>query len=344
VVLAAFILPMSSAYADEKPINVLVLIYDPVMKTKGNLRLSQYMKWPDPEQLNRRVVASLKQASGGFANYNVVDSILVNAFPRKRDGFNYDEASFLAMWADKNKAHQPDTVSYAEIFRKHNLVERIRRENIREIWLWGSPYFGWDEYAVKLPGDRIPYRTDNPWYYRPYDIPECGRTVWVMGWSYERGEAEALHSYGHRIEGILSLTVGQGIWDRQKNAGNPWTKFTLIDKHLSGGGQVGNVHYPPNGKSDYDYAQKAFADSTADDWLQYPKLTGARKRINCETWGGPDYHLNYMKWWLSHLPKAPGTTDGFANNWWQYIVNYDEAVAKYPPPGGKPQIANKMMK
>ena len=25
-------------------------------------------------------------------------------------------------------------------------------------------------------------------------------------------------------------------------------------------------------------------------------------------------------------------TDGFYNNWWQYIVNYDEAMQRLPPP------------
>ena len=75
-----------------------------------------------------------------------------------------------------------------------------------------------------------------------------------------------------------------------------------------------------------------------------PLLTGAKKPVNAETWGGPDYHLNYMRWWLGHLPKAAGRTDGFSNNWWQYIANYDEAVRRLPPPGGRLQPANNAMR
>src|SRR5690242_7906353 len=197
----------------QREIKVIVLNYDPILRGKGGIRLSQFMKWGDAHTMTADIVTHLREASGGFANYRVVQVIDVDGFPQKRDGFKYDEKSFLEMWADRNKAHQPDSVSYAAIFEEFGLVDRIKKEGIQEVWLWGAPYFGWDEYAMKIPGDLLYYPTDNPWFYRPYDIPECGKTVWVMGWNYERGEAEAIHSFGHRVEGILSLTVGKGIWD-----------------------------------------------------------------------------------------------------------------------------------
>src|SRR5262249_10952725 len=159
----------------------------PILKTKGNVRLSRHMKWHDPEKLTESIVCSLKEISDGYASYQVVQSIHVNEFPSKRDGYTYDEVGFLGIWKERGKGHQPDAVRYGGIFRRHNILERIRKENIQEVWLWGAPYFGWDEYAMKIPGDRIFYPTDNPWFYRPYDIPECGRTIWVMGWNYERG-------------------------------------------------------------------------------------------------------------------------------------------------------------
>jgi hypothetical protein len=301
------------------------------------------MKWNDPRELTRRLVRDLYEVSGGFANYEVVEWVDVDAFPLKRDGFRYDEAQYLAIWRDRSKAHQPDAVSYAAIFEEFGLVERVRRGEIQEVWLWGGPYFGYDEYAMKIPGDRLFYPTDNPWFYRPYDIPDCGRTVWVMSWNYERGEAEALHSFGHRCEGILSLTVGKGIWDPKRTPDNIWNHFTKQAKDFPEEAQVGNVHGGPNAEGGYDYANRRTVLSAADDWFNYPHLTGERKPINCEAWGGPDYHLNYLKWWLNHLPKAPGQTDGFYNNWWQYIVNYDEAVRTLPPPGGHLRKATRAM-
>ena len=45
--------------------------------------------------------------------------------------------------------------------------------------------------------------------------------------------------------------------------------------------------------------------STADDWLKYPKLTGEKKFVNRESWGGPDYHRNYIVV-FARIPNAPG--------------------------------------
>ena len=320
-------------------IKVLVIDYDPILKDHGNVRLSRFLKWNDPRIMTTNLMRHLREASGGFADYRLVEFVEFDAFPRKRDGFRYDEQNFLAMWKDRKLAHQPDSVSYAAIFEEHRLVERVRREGIQEVWLWGAPYFGTDEYAMKIPGDRIFYPTSNPWFYRPYDIPDCGRTVWVMGFNYEVGEDNALHSYGHRCEGILSLSVGRGVWEDQAGETNVWSRFTRQADKFPDDAQVGNVHGGPNAKSGYDYAQTNAVMSGADDWFNYPRLTGAKKPVSRETWGGPAYHLNYMKWWLNHLPKAAGTTDGCYNNWWRYVVDYDVAVMKLPPPGGQPKKA-----
>jgi len=319
---------------DKRPINLLVVNYDPILKQHDGVRLSRHLKWNDPRPMTTNLMRYLRESSGGFADYHLVDWIDVDGFPQKRDGFRYDEASFLAMWKDKKTAHQPDGVSYAAIFRELNLSERVRREDIRDIWVWGAPYFGTDEYAMKIPGDETFYSTDNPWFYRPYDVPDCGRTVWVMGFNYEVGEDNALHSFGHRCEGILALTVGRGIWKDQAGETNAWNRFTRQADKFPNDAQVGNVHGGPNAKSGYDYGQTNVVMSGADDWFHYPHLTGAKKPVNCDTWGKP-HHLNFQRWWLNHLPRNAGVTEGFYNNWWRYIVDYDAAVKELPPPGGK---------
>src|SRR5438552_9972542 len=216
----------SAPDAAPQAINLLVVSYDPLLREHDNLQLHRYMKWNDPRPMTTNLVRYLREASRGYANYRIVDFIEVDAFPVKRDGFRYTEQTFLEMWKDHQKAHQPDAVSYAAIFKELNLAERVQKDDVREIWVWGAPYFGTDEYALKIPRDQIFYPTDNPWFYRPYDIPECGRTVWVMGFNYEVGEDNALHSYGHRCEGILSLTVGRGVWSDAAGETNAWSRFT----------------------------------------------------------------------------------------------------------------------
>ena len=49
-----------------------------------------------------------------------------------------------------------------------------------------------------------------------------------------------------------------------------------------------------------------------------------KRTINCQEWGYN--HIGYMRWWLNHLPRYTGVTDGVLNNWWYYVVDYDAAV------------------
>ena len=80
----------------------------------------------------------------------------------------------------------------------------------------------------------------------------------------------------------------------------------------------------------------------ADDWLTYPNLPRQKQRLNAVS-GGWDGIVNHHLWWMKHLPHNPGVTDGCYNNWWQYIVNYDEAIQKLPPPGATFLKANRAM-
>ena len=70
----------------------------------------------------------------------------------------------------------------------------------------------------------------------------------------------------------------------------------------------------------------------ADDWLTYPALPRQKRLLNAAT-GGWEGIVGHHLWWLRRLPQRPGITDGLYNNWWQYIVNDDEAMKRLPPPG-----------
>jgi len=314
-----------------KDLNVLLLVYDPVLKTKENLRLHEFKRWSDPWKLTLQVIEDLRFASHGYVNYRVVDIIDHDGYPTKRDGFTYDEEGFLAVLEDPGKARDGMT-SFERMFEQFDLPGRIAAKKIDEIWLWGSPWFHWDELHWKIPGDRIPYQTDNPWLYRPYDIPDVGKTIWIMGFSYERGEGEALEDFCHRIESALSLTVGKGIWDHEKNGDNPWVRFTRTDKGFPGESEVGSCHAAPNSTGDYDWDNKTPVWTYADDWLTYPVLPRKKKLLDCDS-GGWKGIVGHHIWFMRHLPHGPGITGGFHDNWWRYVVDYDEAIRTLPPPG-----------
>jgi hypothetical protein len=334
--------PAAPPNLGRKTVKVIVISFDPVLKTRQNLKLHQYMKWSDPWQLTDRMVEDARQASHGYVDYRVVEKIDYDGFTTFRNGFTYTEEAFLNMWEkDRHQANKGMT-SFAWLFQKFDLPGKIKAQDVGEIWLWGAPYMQWDELHWKTPGDKMPYQTDNPWFYRPYDMPDTGRTIWMMGWNYERGEGEMLESYCHRIESVLSLTVGQGVWDSKRNGQNPWNRFTRVDKDFPGESEVGSVHYAPNSKSDYDWNNTNTVWTYADDWLSYPVLPRLKKHLNAVS-GGWDGIVHHHLWWMTHLPHRPGVADGFYNNWWQYIVNYDEALRTLPPPGATFQKAKTAM-
>ena|SRR5688500_2149489 len=155
------------------------------------------------------------------------------------------------------------------------------------------------------------------------------RAFAIMGFNSERGVAEMLHNLCHRTEATMARVYGG--WQAESLT-TAWARFAA-NAHQSGGqAGTGSCHYPPNATSDYDYANPRAVESDADDWLRYPNLTGARKRGSAATWGGPDYHREYMRWWFRHLPRAAGTTaDSRLNDWWRYVVDFNELIIRSAP-------------
>ncbi len=132
-----------------------------------------------------------------------------------------------------------------------------------------------------------------------------------------------------------------GGWEADQLTAN-WARFAANEKQSAA---VGTCHYPLNGLAAYDYANRRMVESTANDWLNYPNLTGRRRSFNCDEWSEPhknaqrqpDYHRNYLRWWFAHLPKAPGVNmDGRLHNWWEYIFNFNAYDER-----GKPLAAEK---
>ncbi|MBN1422746.1 MAG: hypothetical protein JXP34_28480, partial [Planctomycetes bacterium] len=87
---------------------VLVLIHNPIIESEGGKRLVEVGHWNDPDELVRRYIADVAEASGGFVRYRVVERIEVDGCPVKRDGFAYDDATYLACLRGQEKWHQPD--------------------------------------------------------------------------------------------------------------------------------------------------------------------------------------------------------------------------------------------
>ena len=300
-----------------RDVRVLVLDFDPVIPDSGGRPAHRAFGWNDPHALADGYIADVREASGGRLSYRIAEWRTIDAFPAKRDGFRYAPADYAQCIRRNDTCHDPDGLDYERTIREQGVATLIDSAKVDEVWLFGGPYFGYFESAMAGPG-AFAINGD------AFPNVAATRAFAIMGFNTERGVAEMLHDLCHRIE--ATMTQVYGGWEAADLSSN-WAKFAANAHQSKGRAGVGSCHFPPNATSDYDYANTLAVESDADDWLRYPALTGARRPISRETWGGPDYHRGYMRWWLTHLPKADGTNeDGRLNDWWAYVVNFNELV------------------
>ncbi len=289
---------------------VLVLIYNPVIESKGNKRLTEVYHWNNPDKLIEQYIADVNTASHGIVEYKVVDKKVIDEFPVHVDGFRYDDDSFMNAWATK-KFHDAGG-DYKKIIADYNIAARVEKKEIDEVWLFGAPGFSWWESI--MAGDGAYFCNSDP-----LEGVKCNRKFIIMGFNYERGDDCMLEDLGHRTESIMKHIYGG--WENNEN--NAWNKFTLYDKEAPGRANVGNIHFAPSSVKDYDWGNKNYVDSYCDDWYTYPVLPGKKRSVNCSEWGNGDMRLHHI-WWFEHLPRAKGSADGKLNNWWKYVMNYDQ--------------------
>ncbi|ABY33902.1 MAG TPA: hypothetical protein DEF43_00285 [Chloroflexus aurantiacus] len=281
------------------PLNVALIVHDPPIPERGNLPLSKVMGWYDPEVLAAQYIADLRICSGGIADYRIVVRRTFTDFPVKIDGFRYNSATYLAAWERRIPFHQPDEADYERLLAEIGLGDAIDRGEIDEIWLFGFPYAGY--YESRMIGPAA-FWCNAP----PLHIPAARRYI-VMGFNVERDVGCMLENFGHRVESIMTYVYRHHPAER-----NLWTRFTRLD-------ECGNVHFAPSSTRDYDWGNPRRVESRADAWYQFPDLSAPPRLMDCAEWGNGDMRLHHL-WWLDHLPRVAGETDGVLNNWWHYIL------------------------
>ena len=304
---------------------VLVINYDPLVKSQGNRRLHEVAKWNDPHYLAEAYASDLTFCSGGFARYRITEWRDVDGYPLKKDGFRYSEEEYMKCLNGKAGWHQPDAVDYKAIIKDFSLDKRVASGEIDEVWLFAMPYSGFWESTMAGKGA---YDCNSA----PVPGVDCPRIFVIMGFNYERGVGEMLEDMGHRTESIMTHVYGS--WEPKKT--HAWNRFTLYDKQMPGESACGNVHFAPNSVNDYDWGNKAVVWSTCDDWLDYPKLTGKKRQVTSDDWGAGNIRSHH-RWWLSHIPNASGRApDGKLANWWSYTVDFN----RWPESNGRSKSRN----
>jgi hypothetical protein len=301
---------------------VMVINFDPVLENYGSVRLTELLGWNAVGPLVDQYILDIADASGGLVNYVVVETHEVDAIPIKADRFQYTDETYLACQSSGGTAcYSADTADYGAILSGFDVCSKLNNGKIDEVWLFGGPWFGYYESRLAGPGAF--------WYNAsPLEGTGCDRLLPIMGFNYQRGNAEMLHNFGHRAE--ASMTHVFGSWDITREPLHDWDLFghNAVQTSIGDIFQCGSVHYPPNGTADYDYANSEHVESGCDDWFNYPDLTGSTNMLGCEAWSCDQ--RAYLQWWLGHLPRQAGFHEGKLLNWWAYIVGqrYDDVFPR----------------
>ena len=289
---------------------VLVIVYNSVVEPSTGMKLSEQLGWGRTEELATGFMADILQNSHDMARYQVVERIDVNEFPAKVDGFRYTPQTYMDVLRNVSQPHTPQEVDYYAILDQFNILNRVAKNEIDEVWVFGFPYAGFYESIMAGP--------DAFWCNAPAlkKTEASGRRFVVMGFSYERGVGEMLESFGHRVESIMTKT-----FERLHGDDNLWQRFIRYEKVAPGKAAIGSIHFAPNSERDYDWNNPSTVKSECFDWLlNFPNFKGDVRDVTAREWGKGEIRAHHQ-WWLKHIPYVAGRKNGIHNNWWQYMLN-----------------------
>ncbi|MEN9796897.1 MAG: hypothetical protein RL653_593 [Pseudomonadota bacterium] len=289
---------------------ILVLIYDPLVPADGGTaRLSSTQPgWTQPGTLVQQLVDWWNAAGAGTYTFAVADTVVVDTFPVKTDGFAYSPAGYLGTLSGQQAAHSPDSADVAALLNASNACARANAGWVNEVWLLGGPWFGFDNMAVAGP---------QPGWLAGFPYVQgtgCNGVLPVMGFSYERGLLEALKNFDVRVGTSLEYAHG----GRSESIRSPWDLFTLKDPSFRYGFKgCGQVNEPPNGGVD-QFDSTTTVQSICEDFAIHPSLAEVaapvKKPLSCSAWQCTEH--GYRKWWWAQARKGTGV-DAFGRsaNW-----------------------------
>ncbi len=307
--------------AETRTVKIALVIINPPIAAAGGIRFHERFGWEDPAQLTATLIDSLNAVSEGVVEYEIFETIDDQYFYTALEGtfVTIDSMYRLFLEPGWTTFHQLEQTGgyffdYNSLLARYDFCALSNEQQIDEVWVYSMPFTGM--YESRLTGDGA------FWYNAPpLDSNSCTDQLPIMGFNYERGVAEAMHSFGHRVESAMAHTFGR--WDNHASDKNDWELFTQYDLITPGEAHIGNIHFPPNGLADYDYNNPSGVLTYEENWSRYPFLFEEQHYAGSKQWNHSQ--LGYMSWWFRHLPHFTcKNKDGILNNWWSYIVDFNE--------------------
>ncbi len=321
--------PKALQPAETIKVKVAVVIQDPIIPGTDGKRLHEVIKtpgytftWNDPFELTKEYEAALEEISHGVVDFEIVkiydDTLLFSNRNDNNEPVGMSEMVRLLQEPEWETLKKTGThFDYKRFVESYNFDLQRDKDEINEVWVWSFPYGGmWESNYV---GDTGFWLNSDP-----TTGTRNEKLLVVMGLNYERKMSLALESFGHRFESVMWHEYGR--WEKDAEEPNNWEIYTQYDKTHPGNAHVGNIHFPPNGVHDYDWVNETMVNTFSDNWANYPDiLSGEGRTVDCQEWECS--HDGYMRWWFSHIPHFEGINpaDGKLNNWWHYVVNYEDA-------------------
>lgn len=345
-------------------IPVAILVEDPVyngrMEQYRGKRITEIVhkgwgyRWNDPYVQMKEYERDMEASSHGVVQYEVVKIVEADQlFSYHRASANSARRDYLTVdtlvnyyfhkrpTTGSNTVDNAASYDYVGMMQHYGFDKMVDNGEIKEVWVYTHPTSGMNE--SRLIGD-------GAFWCNSGGIGKGEATnselCCVMFCNYERTTDLAMHSFGHRFESIMSQVYAREggysstAWKYDTKGSSDlltnWEKYSAhnleFDKYKKGYAHIGMCHFPPNATGDYDYGNSRYVMTYADTWLDYPDVKeddSVARRVNKAEWrdaGGDQW--GYMKWYFSHIPHFKGLCprDGHLNNWWYYLVDYNNAL------------------
>lgn len=292
---------MVKTFLNTKTKKVLLVTYNPLVEVSETLDL--FYGYPDPEISLLNYMDAIHRMSGRTYRYEIVQHEMIHEPAPMAGDFIY-LPQHLIETIDRKRDPNPALFDYQRLIQGFDVCAKVMARDIDEVWVMSHPHSNLSEAVMGGPSAF--------WLCNPplLNTEHALRRFPVMGFDMSQDEGAMLEAFLHRAEATM-----YEVYKMHPPKLNAWSKFISAEG-------VGSAHRPPNGLYDHDFKNNRYVLSSCDDWYNYPHLQGKVKTVNHTEWGYGS-RIKHHEWWLDHLPRATGKTDGAFNNWWHYIMTPD---------------------
>lgn len=312
-------------------LKVAVVTHNPWMTNVAEIargrRMNAIFSWPTGYNMAKDQASWWFEASHGMVKVTFVTNVVLDTWPRYVSGDRFTPQSY---YDARKKGIKPSwntsfTFDYMYFYTNECpwIVEYINKGIIDQVWLYSHPDGGC--YESRLNGWGADYCNSNG-----LGTLDSEKVFMMCTPSMERTDTP-MENFGHAAESMLHTR-----WDCSYINYHPWrdyskkNDFVLFNMNYAidtNNIQVGTVHYAPNSTNDYLWGMKNYVDCYADNWYNYPDLSGPARSMNCSEWGGGVNHKHKI-WWFKHFPQKVGLHRGQMMNW--LCVYLNPAKAAHP--------------